>query len=457
MHLLFMSPSDIRDPRGKIEFRANRPEFHHHAEGLPPHAMAFFQRELEDGKIGVFGICHPEGDFWLPFRATTTDFVSFTSEVDEAGADVGTCVIHGERTWSMFGIAYNERDKVYYAMCRGVDETPPHEVYGWFSKDGLHWRSCERSPLYHDHDAFSVMWHRGIQRYVCYQTTSQKWDKIYEDNFGTGARRVLSIRTSDDGENWDPAVDGPPINYWPDDYLITPDELDPPELEFYWLRAFPYRDRFVGLMRDYAPVPLDVVKQVRGLDTKHGPHMMMEWWVSPDGFKWERPYRDTHAIDATHPPVLMGDDLFFLGGQSRPCAGSRDPHTAGRVVTSVLSLPVDRIASAGCLANGEFSTPVFDAPGKPLYLNVDCRSSRPDGTGFSNQAYVMVEACDPSGHVLPGYERAKQILIDVDDLRQPLTWRSPDGPSRDLTEQAGQPISLRFYLRDARVYGVGCE
>jgi hypothetical protein len=346
----------------------------------------------------------------------------------------------------MFGITYNERDRVYYAMCRGVDETPPHEAYGYFSKDGLHWTSCKRSPLYHDHDAFSVMWHPRRQQYVAYQTTGQRWRKPYEDNMGTESRRVLSIRTSDDGENWSPPDDGPPVNWFPDDSLIVPDEHDPPELEFYWLRAFPYAGRFIGLMRDYCPVPLEVVKQIRGMDTKHGPHLMMEWWVSADGFKWERPYRKTHAIDASHAPVPVEDNLFFLGGSS---VGDD-----GQLQTSVSALRVDRIASAGCRANGEFSTPLFEAPAQRLYLNLDSRSHRPDGAGFANQAYVMVEARDADGKTLPGYERARQILIDVDDVRRPLVWRGEDGTEKDLAEMKGKPISLRFFLRDARIYAV---
>ena len=69
-------------------------------------------------------------------------------------------------------------------------------------------------------------------------------------------------RSSDDGVHWSRLEN-----------FIEPDADDPPELELYMFTVFPYRDRFVGLMRNYA--------RSRAHDRRTRPHIAYEWWVSP--------------------------------------------------------------------------------------------------------------------------------------------------------------------------------
>ena len=61
----------------------------------------------------------------------------------------------------------------------------------------------------------------------------------------------------------------------------------------------------------------------------------------------------------------------------------------------------------------------------------------------------MVEARQPSGHPIEGYERERCLFVDVDSSALPLRWGE-----RDTTGLAGREICLRFYLRDARIYAV---
>jgi len=113
----------------------------------------------------------------------------------------------------------------------------------------------------------------------------------------------------------------------------------------------------------------------------------------------------------------------------------------------VLGLPEYRIASIGSRSNAEFSTRLFEMPSRPLLLN----ASIPSGNGLFNQAYVTVELRDDSGRTIPGYEHDKCILRNVDDTRIALRWGQRSG-----TELAGQKVSIRFRLRWARIYAVGC-
>jgi len=443
---LFMYEQDIENTRGKIEFKANTPRFLRNARGLPAGAQVMLHHWRGD-QLYLYGASpvNPSKTRWAPFRARTRDCADFTYEINKDGEDMASCVIHEKSTLAMFDIAYNKREDVFLAVCRAVEEQAPHEVYGYHSKDGLHWEPCGEGVLYRDHDAFSAMWHPERNQYIVYQTTYQEWSKPYPDNIPRW-RRVLSYRTSTDGIHWEPPIDGPPTNPWPRERLITPDAEDTPELEFYWFNAFRYADRYIGLMRDYCPSPMETIYPVRKIKTKHGSHLMMEWWVSRDGFEWKRPWRDTHAIRVLHGPIRFRHELLFIA----EVTGSDN----GESQVSLHGLKRDRIASTGSRANAEFSSHLFRMPATPLYLNVDARLNRPDGAGFPGQAYVMVEARDERDNTIPGYERGGQIIVDVDSVAHPLLWRHEDGTERNLTELTGRNIRLRFYLRDARIYAV---
>ncbi len=87
-------------------------------------------------------------------------------------------------------------------------------------------------------------------------------------------------------------------------------------------------------------------------------------------------------------------------------------------------------------------------PEKPLLLN----ASVPGGSGLFNQAYVQVELRDETGKVIPGYERDKCLFRNIDDTRIPLRWGDKTG--KELT---GRKVSLRFWLRSARIYALAIE
>lgn len=80
---------------------------------------------------------------------------------------------------------------------------PGHALLAYVSDDGQTWRQLA-APAYHDHDAFRVSWDQRTNELVNLQTTCQRWQKKYPDNLGDKRRRVLSVRTSRDGVNWDP-------------------------------------------------------------------------------------------------------------------------------------------------------------------------------------------------------------------------------------------------------------
>lgn len=293
---------------------------------------------------------------------------------------------------------------------------PVHNAGVAFSPDGLHWQEWEHGPAFQDgNDAFSAIYDPRAQKYRCYQAVLRPFRFAYPDSIGAnsprGQRRVLAIRSSDDGVHWSRLEN-----------FIEPDAEDPTELEFYMFTVFPYRDRYVGLMRNYARSPLMV--------GEHGPHISYEWWVSHDGLRWQRPAREMHVgVFTTCTPFVVDDRLCFLEYNTMRC----------------YSTPLDRITWVGAQVNAEFSTRLFAMPERPLTVNLESGT----GTLLPDQAYVMVEVRRPDGHVIEGYEREHCVFIDVDGTALPLRWAG-----KDTTGLAGQDVCLRFYLRDARIYAV---
>jgi hypothetical protein len=144
---------------------------------------------------------------------------------------------------------------------------------------------------------------------------------------------------------------------------------------------------------------------------------------------------------------------------------------------------------------GEFSTKPFSVPTDAegsltkLWLNAAAAWKGNIVTGGCDEgcaAYIMVELRSASdGAVVPGYERSKCVLLNVDGLRLPLKWS--DGETTNGTKSsgsdddndddddddddaegsaaavvgaatpppAGSEVFLRIYFRDATIYAFG--
>ncbi|GMU22558.1 MAG: hypothetical protein AMXMBFR13_26430 [Phycisphaerae bacterium] len=435
--LLFMQPADTRDAVGMLTFEANAlmmrgplaPESEKPSTSQPVERSLRRNRDSRidfrallsvpepDGSRLVYGNSTDELDTeprtfrWTLYRARTRDGYHY-SDLQEIGRNpegpwlIEAAMVRQDSTGRIF----------FFPWSRSERPAEGHALWGFVSSDGRAWRPLADEPLYLDHDAFGMMWDARTHRFLTGQVTYQPWKKPYPDNMGPERRRVLTMRTSEDGAHWKQ------VGHGTGGGLITPDDQDPPDVEFYRLQPFAYGDRYVAMADLYAASPLT--------SGKHGPHLACEWWVSADGINWERPWRSLDARGDTGYPVKMApmffgrEMLFWLAGQ-------------------VCAMPEYRIASVGARSNAEFSTVVFTMPERPLLIN----ASVPGGTGLFNQAYVQVELRDEIGTVIPGYERDRCLLQNVDDTRIPLRWGERTG-----SELTGRKVSLRFRLRSARIY-----
>ena len=438
--LTFMQPADAHEPVGMLTFEANAMSLRETltpAATDPAGAQPAPSAQGRDGSErlgfrGMLAVAQPDGRhlvfgsdsreapeqqprvfLWRLYRVRTPDGYHFSELKEVYRNPKGPWLI--EASMVRQGPAGR---LLFYPWSRSDQPEQGHALWGFASDDGEIWQPLSDKPVYLEHDAFGMMWDVRTKRILTGQVTDQPWTKPYADNMGGSKRRVLSMRTSQDGVHWETLPDAG------NGGLITPDGMDSPDVEFYRMQPFAYGDRYIALVDLYAASPLT--------PNKHGPHLTCEWWISADGVHWERPWRSVDAQgDTPYPakmtPMWIGREmLFWLAGQ-------------------VCGLPEYRIASIGARSNAEFSSATFTMPAKTLLLN----ASVPGGHGLFDQAYVQVELRDEKNRAVPGYERDKCVLRGIDDTRIALRWGDKTGQ-----ELVGKQVSLRFYLRSARLYAL---
>jgi hypothetical protein len=340
---------------------------------------------------------------------------------------------------------------------------PPPGLNSFVSTDhGMSWTAANTTGVTPpDKDDLNIIFSRG--RFVDMQIVWQNHTLRWCDNGGCDRRRVVSTKYSRDGASW--SADALP--------LITPDNADPPELQFYRCRPFYVgaTSRLVAHTLLYAPAPPQRIlgtaygrqpSMCDGIAPNrfcHGPHLYEEWWIGPaDGDAantsgWRRSHRRTHAAprDAflMAQPVGLGDELVWVG--------------SGVVYT----LPMFRIAGIYAPANGEFSTSAFTVPAtSPVWVNADV-----SWHGMLNTTFDGVRGCDEgcaaylfaavldadTGAEIAGYGVNETVAkMNIDGLRLVLQWRDgATGEVVDTTSLGGRRVRLRLYFRDATVFAVG--
>ena len=145
----------------------------------------------------------------------------------------------------------------------------------------------------------------------------------------------------------------------------------------------------------------------------------------------------SHWVSRTNYPALgvvqTGESemsCYIVGNYAQPTAHLRR-----------LSLRLDGFASvAASYKGGELLTKPLTFSGSQLLIN------------FSTSAAggIRVEIQDESGKPLPGYTLADSIELIGNEIERAVRWKS--GP--DVSKLAGQPIRLRFVIKDADVYAL---
>ncbi len=395
--IVFLSPDDLVTPNN-ITLKAqlpqpgmtlltkdpDRPKLWYApvaAETLPDGARIWYQRVNKDEKdfSDQRTLCIGEirGGAWKP--APTS------AEPPAWGGVNNVCLRRSpfKPTWGGFNVFQMVRNGENYSMLYWdqPDETGQAGAMLATSADGLHWDKRPGTVFTEYNDAYTLLPDNG--NYLLYQTALEDWpDKPYPDNLDK-KRRVLTLRRSDDLKKWTPQ-----------EIFLKPDAQDPPETEFYLMKAFRYGGRVLGLIMKYYADP--------ALPGKHSAILKYELVVSPDSLHWSRPFRNTDlGFWSYADPVVLGDTLHFViwkdGGMNTvvyaprrltaACAGVREgTFTTGPISTAKPAFTLDANAKDGWI-----ETTLLDDSGKPV------RSAPPKRIENTDNENITVEFSGESG------------------------------------------------------------
>lgn len=436
--LLFMDAHDIHNTWGSLRFGASRTQ--RIGDAPQKEFIVKYCQRRPDGSYDIWGFKGADHKPWRMLRCRTRDGVHLEDvrvvlERTGGGDWAHTC-----------SISYSP-ELGRYLFLKNMNVPDGFSLYAFSSTDGEHWQEYEHNPVFIEGDRWGALWSPALQKFVYYGKGIQKCEKRIPELFAN-ARRVVTLRMSPDGFHWTPDapsfykrnatvppgrkdgfrhIVGPLV---PVEFQIIPDELDPPDLEFYAGDGFVHEGRYYLLMLNYAASPLAEFTSVHV--NAHGPAVDTEWWISRDGFNWDRPFRgiDAGQMFLNHNPMIVGGQMFFHDGDS------------------VYAVPEDRITYVTARANGMFDTIQFRSNGRPFRLNAKVPGQ--NSSNFQNQAYIMAEIIDDTDQVFPGYEKEHCVLQGpLDKIDIPLRWGDRDG-----AELQGKKMRIRFYLRAADIYAV---
>lgn len=299
----------------------------------------------------------------------------------------------------------------------GLDK-PGHGLVAWTSPDGIHWTEKGevipyRPQWHHAFDSPNVsFWSEAEQRYVCYFRT---W--IPEDR-----RRSVSRATSPDFKTWSvPVALDPNL---PGEHIYTT-MTAPYERAPHIYLAFP--TRFVpgrGNAPGYAPKDLnltDVLFMTTRAGSDHYDRTFTEAFIRP-GLDEERWINRANYV---------AQGIHFVDSQQQLSIYHRSGDRYLLRADGFISL------HAGAQEGELLTKPLIFSGGK-LMLN------------FSTSAAggVRVEIQDAEGKAVPGFTVADAETLYGDSIAKPFVWKNDP----DLSKLAGQPVRLRFVVKEADVF-----
>ncbi len=424
--IFFWNSEEVQNSYGQFQFKAMPANIIGRASGYPKMRYGCSAPRSEGGQWVYGWTCMSEGSNFQKsnslkvIRCWTKDGINFH--------DQKVVMTEKEHLWQGFvNLVRRETDNRIFLFPYGYNrDKGSMDFMVYSSGNGTKWK-LDTEKAYSDHDACCVIWDSKGKQFINYQSTYQKWKKRYPDNIGGDIRRVISIRYSADGIHWKPDGDYAFRNKEKEKELWVPDEKDPKELEFYRICAFPYHDRYIGILVLYAPSP-QIGNTREG--TLHGPGLGTQLCYSLDGIHWNRPDRTTDITAESHWAPLQGP--LQAGGYLRFYAGIESNEIRG--------LEETRLFGAYCRANGEFSTKPLTVPEQDLTLNI---------SASDYDSYFMAEVRDLNNQVIPGYEKEKCVHKKTDEKKFKLKWKN-----RTTSELSGKKVQLRIYVRNATVFGL---
>jgi len=296
-------------------------------------------------------------------------------------------------------------------------------TYAAWSPDGLRWTSAQKPAFTNTGDAGSIM----------YDSIKSRWIFLARP-LDNQLSRAVSF--SEDFETWTP--------------LQVVFQADQSKREdFYNMTGFCYEGIYLGTVVVFWEEPGRYALE---------PHLV----VSRDGEKWR--WLDRRSAFVPHgprgswdefntqmgsgEPIRVGDRLYFyFSGRTYPhrpyyAQGSPDiiPKQVVKTQSSIglATLRVDGFVSLEDQGgSGTVTTKPLVLTGSKLHVNAACQYGE-----------LRMEVLDRSGRPLPGYAAADCRPVRADAVDIPVRWNE----KQVLPATAGQPVRLRFYLKQTKLY-----
>jgi hypothetical protein len=246
-------------------------------------------------------------------------------------------------------------------------------------------------------------------------------------------------------------IDSADFLHWSKPQLIsTPDDLDAASVEFHTTPVFYYGGYYIS--------PLQILDRA-----KNGGVVDIEFAVSRDGLKWERPFRksfwlarsagnafDSGSLFVCPQPVIVGDEMrFYYGGYSQGATGGDDYSLASGI--GLATMRRDRFVGLEPVALSDQPTlkkrlhNIGQVTLKPVDLhNVRGIELNADAKAGS----IRVEILSEAGQRIRGFTEDDAEPITDDSLRHVVKWK------KEQRLPAAPRCLIRVHLQNARLYGV---
>ncbi|MEE2659199.1 MAG: hypothetical protein VX733_11890 [Candidatus Latescibacterota bacterium] len=411
-------------------------------------------------------ICYAESEDGLAFNRPQLELHTFPGRDQTNIIGVGNGG-HSYR-YTNAVICHGHKDLAPRYKMASFDFPPPPQrtspgLYTWTSADGIHWQRISELPV----SKISYSEHDVDVPFAGDPTAGDAWPAPLRMSDGLDLiwdpeRQVYAIY----GKMW---IDGPAGNLawkhgmgriesadfttWSKPQLLmTPDDDDPPWVEFHSTPVFYYAGCYFGLIQI-----LDRVTNGGVID--------IELIVGRDGLSFDRPFRDTSVLPRAEgeeqfdsgslltnaTPVILKDEIrFYYGGYSAGCTGGDDWNMVSGV--GMARIPRDRFAGIQPVERSDQPTltrpleNIGQVTLKPIQLSSyhAMRLNADASTGS-----IRVELLDEDGHRISGFSASEAVPVTGDDIGHEVVW--DDRTLRDLP--SGQYM-IRIHLDNSEVFAL---
>ena len=332
----------------------------------------------------------------------------------------------------------------------------------YFSPDGLSWKESEDNPvMLATGDTHTVLgWDPVREKYVAYlrpgwkdyqgvvdaaeevspQVRSASIPRYPLEELAPAAgnrrKRSIGFSESDDFVQWTPI-----------EPALIPDQTDPADLQFYGMPAFQYAGLYLGFPWVFRTNALTMEPQFAySRDGKRFSRMADRTGFIPLGANgsW-----DDGCIYGRQPFVHDGKIWFYYLGVNW-AHGAEDLLAEGensQAAVGLATLPTDGFVSLDAGPNpGTVTTRPLVFEGTQLVVNFE--DSQKGSAGMDDASSLQAEILDQTGEAIEGFGLEQAETIHRTGSAQVVSWKGGD----DVSSLAGQPLRLRFHLRNGKFY-----